>query len=78
MGSPSETNRAEFGSEFMETNRSAVYVCPGVGLHYRWRRSEARKVDDNDRLTEEIDERVREAARTWGARDAWDSLLDEA
>ena len=71
-----ETDRAEFESEFMETNRSTVNVCPGVSLHYRWDRTEALDLDENDRLTEEIDERVREAVRTWGAEDAWESALE--
>ncbi len=70
-------DRDEFVSEFMETNRSTVNVCPGVSLHYRWGRSEALDLDDNDRLTEEIDQRVREAVRTWGAEAEWDSVLKE-
>jgi hypothetical protein len=68
-----ETDREEFGAEFFDTNRSTVNVCPGVSLHYRWSRIEARDLDDNDRLTEEIDERVREAVRTWGAESSWEA-----
>jgi hypothetical protein len=72
-----ETDREEFATEFFETNRSTVNVCPGVSLHYRWSRSEARNPDDDDRLTEEIDERVREAVRTWGAESAWEDIVTE-
>jgi hypothetical protein len=70
-----ETDRNEFESEFMETNRSHVNVCPGVSLHYRWGRTETLDLDDDDRLTDEIDERVREAVRTWGAETAWHGVI---
>lgn len=56
-----ETDRDDFETEFMETDRSTVNVCPGVSLHYRWGRSEALELDASDRLVEEIDDRVREA-----------------
>jgi hypothetical protein len=72
-----EADRSEFESEFMETNRSTVNVCPGLSLHYRWSRTEALDLDDTDRLTEEIDERVREAVRTWGAEAAWEEIAKE-
>jgi len=71
-----ETDRDDFETEFMETNRSTVNVCPGVSLHYRWGRSEALGLDESDRFVEEIDERVRDAVRTWGAEDAWSAVLD--
>lgn len=70
-----ETDREEFGSEFFETNRSTVNVCPGLGLHHRWERLRALDLDDHDRFTEEIDERVREAVRTWGAEADWDDVV---
>ena len=73
-----ETDRAEFASDFMETNRSTVNVCPGVGLHYRWDRTEALDLDNTGRLTEKIDERVREAVRTWGAEGAWEKVIQGA
>jgi hypothetical protein len=73
-----EADRAEFESEFMETNRPTANVCPGISLHYRWGRTEALDLDDTDRLTEEIDERVREAVRTWGAEEAWDNVISTA
>jgi hypothetical protein len=71
-----EADRDEFETAFMETNRSTVNVCPGVSLHYRWGRSEALGLDESDRFVEEIDERVRDAVRTWGAEDAWSAVLD--
>jgi hypothetical protein len=73
-----ETDREEFGAEFFETDRSAVNVCPGVSLHHRWDRPRALDLDDNDRLTEEIDVRVREAVRTWRAEAAWDDVISTA
>ena len=72
-----ETDREEFATEFFETNRSTVNVCPGISLHYRWDRTKALDLDKNDRLTEEIDERVREAVRTWGAESAWEDIVTE-
>jgi hypothetical protein len=74
----SETDRDEFKAKFFETDRSFAYVCPGISLHYRWGRTEALDLDDNDRLTEKIDERVREAVRAWGAESAWESVLEGA
>jgi hypothetical protein len=70
-----EAGRDEFESEFMDTGRSTVNVCPGVSLHYRWPRTEALDLDRADRLITQIDDRVREAVRTWGAEDAWSSVL---
>lgn len=72
-----ETDREEFEAEFFETERPTANVCPGLSLHYGWSRSKALDLDDNDRLTEAIDERVREAVRTWGAEAAWESVLEE-
>lgn len=73
-----ETDGEEFGAEFFETDRSTVNVCPGVSMHYRWSRTEALDLDDTDRLTEEIDERAREAVRTWGAESNWDAVIHDA
>jgi len=73
-----ETDREEFGAEFFETDRSTVNVCPGVSLHYRWDRPRALDLDGNGRLTEEIDERVREAVRIWQVEEAWDSVISTA
>ena len=69
-------DREEFGTEFFETNRSTVNVCPGISMHYWWDRPRALDLDDNDFLMEEADERVREAVRTWGAESAWKSVLE--
>jgi hypothetical protein len=73
-----ETDREKFEAEFFETNRSTANVCPGISLHYRWDRTEAHDLDENDRLTEEINERVREAVRMWGAEAAWDDVISTA
>jgi hypothetical protein len=59
------------------TNRSTITVCSEISLRYRWDRTEARDLDEKDRLTEVIDERVREAVRTWGAEAEWDPVLGE-
>jgi len=72
-----ETDRDEFDSEFVDTNRSTVNVCPGVSLHFRWGKSEALDLDASDGLVEEIDGCVREAVRTWGAEAKWESALEE-
>jgi hypothetical protein len=69
-----ETDRDDFETKFMETDRSTVNVCPGVSLHYRWGRSAALDLDDSGRLVEEVDERVRDAVRAWGAEDAWERI----
>lgn len=69
-----ETDRDDFEAKFMETDRSTVNVCPGVSLHYRWGRSAALDLDDSGRLVEEVDERVRDAVRAWGAEDAWERI----
>jgi hypothetical protein len=69
--------RKEFAEKFSDTDRTYVNVCPGVSLHYRWNRAEALELDDNDRLVEEIDQRVREAAHTWGAASAWKEAIQE-
>jgi len=68
--------REEFISKFVETDRSTTNVCPGISLHYRWNQVEAVKLDRESRLQTEIDDRVREAVLTWGAEDAWSSVLD--
>ena len=73
-----ETDRDDFETEFLETNRSTVNVCPGVSMHYRWSRSEALELDANDHLVKEIDERVGDAVRTWGAEEAWNTVISEA
>jgi hypothetical protein len=72
-----ETDRDDFETEFKDTNRSTVNVCPGVSMHYRWPRREALDLDRTDRLTTQIDDRVREAVRTWEAEAEWDSVLAE-
>jgi len=72
-----ETDREEFRSKVTETNRSFVYVCPGISLHYRWGRSEALDLDQNDRLREAVDGRVREAVRKWGAESAWEDVATQ-
>ena len=69
-----ETDRDDFETKFKETDRSTVNVCPGVSLHYRWGRSAALDLDDSGRLVEEVDERVRDAVRAWGAEDAWERI----
>jgi hypothetical protein len=44
-------------------------------VHYRWDRTKALNLDDDDPLTEEIDERIREAGRTGGAESACEEVI---
>jgi hypothetical protein len=74
-GLMAESDRDAFRSKFETTNRSTANVCPGVSLHYRWERDEAVALDRNGRLKDEIDERVREVARTWGAETEWEGVI---
>jgi hypothetical protein len=74
-GLMAESGREAFRSKFEATNRSTANVCPGVSLHYRWERDAAIDLDRNGRLKDEIDERVREAVRTWGAEAEWEEVI---
>ena len=58
--------------------RSTVNVHEGISLHDRWERDDAIALDRNGHLKDEIDERVREATRTWGAETAWDSVCNDS
>ena len=72
-----ETDRDDFESEFMETNRSTVNACPSVSIHYWWDRAEALDLDASGRLVKEIDERVRDAVRSWGAESEWNQVIQK-
>ena len=69
-----DEDRERFAAEFVATNRSTANVCPGISLHHRWSGTEAVKLDQSSDLASAVDERIREAVRTWGAEAAWDEI----
>ncbi len=67
-------DRREFERLFVDSKRSSVNVCPGISLTYRWTGAEAVRLDREGRLVTGVEERIRQAVRTWGAEGAWSAV----
>ena len=75
VGQLDERDIEQFKTEFYETRRSTVNVCPGLKLQYRWPAKEATRLDEARMLVKKFDRRVWQAARVWNAEAQWEDVV---
>ena len=65
-GFASESDRSGFAQQFIDTRRTKMNICPGVGAEYYWPLKRAEELDAQGRFAAEISERLQEALGSWG------------
>ena len=61
----SESDCPSFAQHFIGTERRKMNICPGVRAEYRWRLTEAERLDSQGRFSAEVRARLIEALAAW-------------